>query len=302
MHFLGFILYFIVIYGVLEVKAINEMLEQALLLAPELTYMMLSIYAYPFIIAVVHIIFKQNSIAHSAFLKSQTLLSASVVVSLGLIGTFQGLTMMVTAIATSMGGDGDITEKMGAMISSISEALSAMSYAFLTSIFGVAISVLLLISHNLWNLYYISEYTNTEDEELILQSLHTLNEISAKLYDKLNVTTLDEKQVDRFCAHLDEIKTGYQTYQGTVIEHLDLTTAAIQSWHEANQNIEELELNSFNRLNDTLSELLEETRNSNQDRERQQKEITTLAEQLKTTITDEKQKWTKKIRAFVNDD
>ncbi|TOD19776.1 hypothetical protein CGJ69_24615, partial [Vibrio parahaemolyticus] len=72
-------------------------------------------------------------------------------VSLGLIGTFQGLTAMVSSIAASMGGEGDLSEKMGSMIGAISQALSAMSYAFLTSILGVAVSVLLILSLNFWS-------------------------------------------------------------------------------------------------------------------------------------------------------
>lgn len=55
---------------------------------------------------------------------------------------------MVSAIAGSLGGEGDLAAKMGAMISSISSALTAMSFAFLTSILGVAVSVLLLVSLN----------------------------------------------------------------------------------------------------------------------------------------------------------
>lgn len=40
------------------------------------------------------------------------------------------------------------------MLAAISSALSAMSYAFLTSILGVAVSVLLLLSLNFWLFYF----------------------------------------------------------------------------------------------------------------------------------------------------
>ncbi|HDC1342934.1 TPA: hypothetical protein O7V46_005101, partial [Escherichia coli] len=95
---------------------------------------------------------------------SQTKIAASVAVSVGLIGTFQGLTAMVSAIASSMGGEGDMSEKMGSMLSAISSALSAMSYAFLTSILGVAVSVLLLLSLNFW-LFYFKDPINEEQQK-----------------------------------------------------------------------------------------------------------------------------------------
>ncbi|HCR1994084.1 TPA: hypothetical protein ONC48_004364, partial [Enterobacter hormaechei subsp. steigerwaltii] len=91
---------------------------------------------------------------HKHIIDSQTKIAASVSVSLGLIGTFQGLTAMVSSIASSMGGEGDIAEKMNSMLAAISSALSAMSYAFLTSILGVAVSVLLLLSLNFWLFYF----------------------------------------------------------------------------------------------------------------------------------------------------
>lgn len=53
---------------------------------------------------------------------------------------------------------------MGSMLSAISSALSAMSYAFLTSILGVAVSVLLLLSLNFW-LFYFKDPINEEQQK-----------------------------------------------------------------------------------------------------------------------------------------
>lgn len=106
-------------------------------------------------------------------------------VSLGLIGTFMGLTDMVSAISGSLGGEGDLAAKMGAMISSISSALTAMSFAFLTSILGVTVSVLLLVSLNFWEFYYETE----NNAEKMSGNIPSENELNALLN---RITLLEE--------------------------------------------------------------------------------------------------------------
>ncbi|EBJ1203096.1 hypothetical protein DO234_22970, partial [Salmonella enterica] len=108
-----------------------------------------------------------------------------VAVSLGLIGTFMGLTDMVSAISGSLGGEGDLAAKMGAMISSISSALTAMSFAFLTSILGVTVSVLLLVSLNFWEFYYETE----NNAEKMSGNIPSENELNALLN---RITLLEE--------------------------------------------------------------------------------------------------------------
>lgn len=146
----GFVLYGIVFFSASYFKTIREMLSQAWILAPEISMGMLLLYCYPLLVCAFFLVFRFVTRNHGNLLKRQTNLSASIAVSLGLIGTFQGLTQMVGSIAASMSGEGDMAEKMGTMIGAISQALSAMSYAFLTSILGVSVSVLLLISLNFW--------------------------------------------------------------------------------------------------------------------------------------------------------
>ncbi|TOD05436.1 hypothetical protein CGJ72_24345, partial [Vibrio parahaemolyticus] len=137
--FLGYVLYAVVLYAVWKVSAIKTLVDQALMLAPELSIGMFTLYFYPLVLAIVLLVFRKKDVSHGQLLSKQTNIAASVAVSLGLIGTFQGLTAMVSSIAASMGGEGDLSEKMGSMIGAISQALSAMSYAFLTSILGVAV-------------------------------------------------------------------------------------------------------------------------------------------------------------------
>ncbi|HGV3504241.1 TPA: hypothetical protein ACLLFU_003830 [Providencia stuartii] len=194
MYYIGLFFYAVTFSASFLLKEVREMIAQCLLLAPEISYAMIGIYIYPLIIFLYHKIFKRNEQENYIFLSNQTKLSASVSVSLGLIGTFIGLTGMITAISASLGGDGDVSAKMNAMISSISMALNSMSFAFLTSILGVAISVLLLISLNFFNFFYkkeqkkekkesISKYTNEIDD--IQQKLASLKDININIAEKI---------------------------------------------------------------------------------------------------------------------
>lgn len=125
------------------------------------------------------------------FLSSQTKLAASICVSLGLIGTFLGLTDMIGSIAGSLSGDGNMAEKMSAMMTSIASALNAMSFAFLTSIVGVTTSVLLLLSLNYWSFYYSAEEKNScEFSAKELNKEELLDKLSA--VENVNLTILQK--------------------------------------------------------------------------------------------------------------
>lgn len=154
MYLIGFVFYVLTVLSFYFVDEVYEIINQSYLLAQALTIVMGGLYLYPLLIFIVICVCSLKSEKAKKLIDSQTKLAASVSVSVGLIGTFQGLTAMVASIAKSMGGSSDMTEKMNSMLSAISSALSAMSYAFLTSILGVTISVLLLLSLNFWMFYF----------------------------------------------------------------------------------------------------------------------------------------------------
>lgn len=194
MYFLGLIFYVLTATCYFLFPAIKNMVNQAAFLAPQITYACGLLFILPLLLFLTHIVFRLKARRYYVLLATQTKLAASVAVSLGLIGTFMGLTDMVSAIAGSLGGEGDLAAKMGAMISSISSALTAMSFAFLTSILGVAVSVLLLVSLNFWEFYYETENNAektpgkvpSEDElHALLNRIMLLEEINTNLANKL---------------------------------------------------------------------------------------------------------------------
>ncbi|EAZ7462772.1 hypothetical protein CF244_22495, partial [Salmonella enterica] len=159
--------------------------NQAAFLAPQITYACGVLFILPLLLFLTHWVFRLKARKYYVLLATQTKLAASVAVSLGLIGTFMGLTDMVSAISGSLGGEGDLAAKMGAMISSISSALTAMSFAFLTSILGVTVSVLLLVSLNFWEFYYETE----NNAEKMSGNIPSENELNALLN---RITLLEE--------------------------------------------------------------------------------------------------------------
>ncbi|HAY0218770.1 TPA: hypothetical protein U0V61_004774 [Escherichia coli] len=191
MYLLGFLFYVFPIVSYFLFPAIGNMIRQAILLAPVISYGCLIIWSYPLFIFLFHIISNRSSYKKYNFLSVQAKLSASVCVSLGLIGTFLGLTDMIASIAGSLSGDGDISSKMNAMISSIASALNAMSFAFLTSIIGVAISVLILLSLNFWSFFYkkdeeLSANSDfSKDSENMISKLSRIESINLSLANKL---------------------------------------------------------------------------------------------------------------------
>lgn len=194
MYFLGLVFYILTAVCYLLFPAIKNMVNQAAFLAPQITYACGVLFILPLLLFLTHWVFRLRARKYYALLATQTKLAASVAVSLGLIGTFMGLTDMVSAISGSLGGEGDLAAKMGAMISSISSALTAMSFAFLTSILGVTVSVLLLVSLNFWEFYYETENNAGKNPEKVpsenelhalLNRITLLEEINTNIANKL---------------------------------------------------------------------------------------------------------------------
>ncbi|QNT49700.1 hypothetical protein IC756_23470 (plasmid) [Escherichia coli] len=104
MYIIGFIFYLMIVVSYFYVDEIYEIINQSYILAEAITLTMGILYIYPLVIFLFICVFSKKTQKHKKLIDSQTKIAASVAVSVGLIGTFQGLTAMVSAIASSMGG------------------------------------------------------------------------------------------------------------------------------------------------------------------------------------------------------
>lgn len=215
MFLAGTLIYIIVIAAYFIFDAVQSTINESITLAPEITCAMLFLYAVPLVIHLVHVFLRKAKIEDWIVLDKQTKLAASVSVSLGLIGTFLGLTSMVSSIAGALGGEGDMAAQIAKMMSSVASALAAMSFAFLTSIIGVAVSVLLLLSLNFWQAYYTKTKKEEEKDkkgherelEFICSRLDTLSDLCINLNEKLIVVSNDKDSAELALKELHDINT-----------------------------------------------------------------------------------------------
>ncbi|MBU5388912.1 hypothetical protein [Citrobacter cronae] len=335
MYVFSFILYALTLISYFSFPAIKNMVNQAALLAPQITYACGFLLVFPFVMFLCHFVFKLKSRKYYSLLATQTKLAASVAVSLGLIGTFIGLTDMVSAIAGSLGGDGDISAKMGVMIGSISSALSAMAFAFLTSILGVAVSVLLLISLNFLAFFYDSEKKDdvkeknaTKDNlqlQLLLTRLDSLEDINTSIASKLvcvpENTNLSAQLVENsnvMVAHLLELNLAMLDIGKRTQELIDITSQSFNematsliSIHENGtvvSNKIELNLGQLDILNSSIRSLNEITQRSYEFNEKTEimkvEQLSALSNNQKSYFQQQNElkiKMRKMLEVFVNE-
>ena len=148
MYFFGIFLYITLPVYFYSLETGRGFVNQCYELAPEITTLIGVAFVYPILVFLFSVIMRKKVFATRSYFKGQVVLASSMAVSLGLIGTFIGLAQMVAGIAAGMGADGDFATKMASLLTAIAAAMDAMSLAFLTSILGVAASVIILLSGN----------------------------------------------------------------------------------------------------------------------------------------------------------
>lgn len=153
MHFLGVFLSVGALVLILVLEAGRDFISTTYSLSPEITILILIGYCYPLILFAFSYFVSKDGITRK-FFQSQVTLGSTLCVSLGLIGTFIGLSSMVASISSGMNADGDFSEKINTLLASIGTSLDAMSLAFLTSILGVGASTVLSVSCNYLAFFY----------------------------------------------------------------------------------------------------------------------------------------------------
>lgn len=149
MKYIGYILFFSIFIFVGYVDNAREFFLQSVSLAPEITYLVVFFYCYIILLAILLGLFPQLVEDRTAVFDSHLKMACSVMVSLGLVGTFVGLVDMISGIGTALsGGETDFAKKMENLLGAISSSLGAMSFAFMTSILGVGISAYSLVAGN----------------------------------------------------------------------------------------------------------------------------------------------------------
>lgn len=164
MYFFGLFLYIALPAYFYSLETGRNFVHQCYALAPEVTALIGVAFVYPVLVFLFSVIMRKKAFATRSYFKSQIILASSMAVSLGLIGTFIGLAQMVAGIAAGMGAEGDFATKMASLLTAIAAAMDAMSLAFLTSILGVAASVIVLLAGNYLESFFPLEITNNANK------------------------------------------------------------------------------------------------------------------------------------------
>ncbi|AMG31630.1 hypothetical protein AL542_15685 [Grimontia hollisae] len=162
MKYIGFALYVLIFILVGFFKPAQDFFNSSYELAPEITILVSIFYTYIVILCFGLSLFPNAVSNRAVMFESHLKMASSVMVSLGLVGTFLGLVDMISGIAAALsGGDADFAARMEGLLSAISTSLGAMSFAFMTSILGVGISAYSLVA----GVFIISAYKEEDKKK-----------------------------------------------------------------------------------------------------------------------------------------
>ncbi len=185
MHYIGYATYLVVILAIAFVPAAQTLVVMSYQLATEITVGCLVIAMYPLVQFAYYHLRGLREKVHFERMCSVANTCGNTVVSLGLIGTFVGLTKMIEKIAGAIGGEGgNLDEQIALIMTAIGESLDAMSFAFLTSVMGVAASVTIYFANIYFKMYFDKFDAENEDvvtDEAIVERLSMQEEEISKL-------------------------------------------------------------------------------------------------------------------------
>ena len=182
--------------------------------------------------------------------------AVSLFVTLGLLGTFLGLSLSVSSLSQLLGSTADWQNALNNMGSGLLSALSGMGVAFYTSLFGVACSIILTILRSIFNPESIRLELENEmelwldhrtaprlssnqvkgDSELVQQLANGMNNAADAMSTSLAEST-DAllKTMDGFSATVESFNKGVRDFsefdynlRGTV-ERMDLAVRELSS-------------------------------------------------------------------------
>ena len=182
--------------------------------------------------------------------------AVSLFVTLGLLGTFLGLSLSVSSLSQLLGSTADWQNALNNMGSGLLSALSGMGVAFYTSLFGVACSIILTILRSifnpenirlelenemeLWLDHRTAPRLNTDrvkdDSELVKRMIGGMNNAAGTMDATLRESTEALlRSMDGFSATVDSFNKGVRDFsefdynlRGTV-ERMDVAVRELAS-------------------------------------------------------------------------
>lgn len=162
MKYFGYVLFAAIFLLVAFMPAARAFFLESWSLAPEITALVAIAYIYVVALTILVTVFPDLIKDRPSLYDTHLKMACSVMVSLGLVGTFLGLVEMIAGIARALGGeDSDFAARMVLLLEAIASSLGAMSFAFMTSILGVGISAYSMIAGT----FVLSSLKEEEEDE-----------------------------------------------------------------------------------------------------------------------------------------
>ena len=259
MHYIGYIIYALVIASFFLVEAVYDLVAVSFDLATEITVACIVIAFYPplnfFYFQVRGL---SDKISYERYCSVATT-SGNTVVSLGLIGTFIGLTQMIEKIAGAIGQEGgSIDEQIALIMTAIGESLSAMSFAFLTSIMGVAASIMIFCATIYFKTFFdkVGEhdelnYSNEAMEARIANIEEDSNKLR-KFVNRVINSNIDRKELASIViSNTLQVKALTESsgkLSTSVTSQAEINTALITAINELNLSVQDIKKNQLSIL------------------------------------------------------
>ncbi len=220
MKYIGYILFALIFVALAITQGAKDFFNESYKLAPEITILVSVAYIYVVALTIVLSLFPRIVEDRITLYDNHVKMACSVMVSLGLVGTFLGLVDMISGIAIALSGqEEDFSKKMASLLTAISTSLGAMSFAFMTSILGVGISAYSLVA---------STFISTDfSESLKKETLSPLlipapQEEINPLENNSIIEPLFERIAEPILERLDKIEKKQLTIDFSTIAHSPL--------------------------------------------------------------------------------
>lgn len=177
--------------------------------------------------------------------------AVSLMIVLGLLGTFYGLTLSISELVKTLANSGgiEVLDSMDSVIDGLINSVRGMSVAFVTSLFGIASSILLTVICIFFGIEEIRESVMVEMEEYLD---NTLAQSIEKKEEAPEVTIKNE-----LVESLREFNTKLEESMKEITEVLSLRFASATSGIE---QFSESLVKSVNKFDNSLNVFAENTR------------------------------------------
>lgn len=177
--------------------------------------------------------------------------AVSLMIVLGLLGTFYGLTLSIGELVKTLAASGgmDVLDSMDSVIGGLISSVKGMSVAFVTSLFGIASSILLTIINIFFGVEDVRESVMIEMEEYLDNTLS--QNVSKK------VETPEGLIKNELIASLSEFNTNLEQSMKEITEVLSFRfTSATSGIEQFSESL----LKSVEKFDSSLNVFAENTR------------------------------------------